>query len=95
LIRHGKFRAVEANWEDNTSFLYSVNRFVSGDNLFINWQGAGGSVGLTITVYLYGGEPITSVPGPIAGARLPGLILAGGSLLGWWRRRRRDTLIKP
>jgi hypothetical protein len=39
----------------------------------------------------YSSVAIASVPGPIAGGGLPGLIFVTGGLLAWWRRKRNDA----
>ena len=41
------------------------------------------------------GTSSVAVPGPLAGAGLPGLVFAGAGFLAWWRRKRTATGALP
>jgi hypothetical protein len=69
-----------------------ITAFVSGNSLFINWEGAGGKVGDTITVDFSGGGPVSATPLPAA---LPLFATGLGALglLGWRRKRKAASAV--
>jgi hypothetical protein len=65
---------------DVAAFLLGANALLGGTWIIDPVQGGGFSHGI-----LYG---VRAVPGPVAGAGVPGLVLAVGGALAWWRRRK-------
>jgi hypothetical protein len=69
--------------------LFDLSFFVGGGLVCLQGTFPGNCTQAANTFYAIDDVSLVAVPGPVAGAGLPGLILASGGLLARWRRRRR------
>jgi hypothetical protein len=74
----GGTRLADTTRAPSPDFFKTVTEFPDGSFVHITASGQ--------NMYLGRSD---AVPGPIVGAGLPGLILASGGLLAWWRRRQK------
>jgi hypothetical protein len=87
-----------AFFDTSNVLLGSIGVSRDGGLEFVGWENAAGIGRALVTDTLINSSVVTvdnlqsvSVPGPIAGAGIPGILLAVGGLLVWWRRKRKSV----